>query len=68
VDKLPIPFNTKKNPLESFCLNPTLANYRRLKTELNAQGLTVEQAFPDLAAFLAWKGKQHLYKHILEHD
>ncbi|MBS4031213.1 MAG: hypothetical protein KGZ63_07330 [Clostridiales bacterium] len=54
--------------MESFCLNPTLANYRRLKTELNAQGLTVEQAFPDLAAFLAWKGKLHLYNHILENE
>lgn len=57
----------KKNhsALEIFYRDPSLPAFRRLKAELAHQGLSVEQALPDLAAFLAWKGKAHLYQQLL---
>ena len=50
--------------LDALHLDPTLTNYRRLKLELTLLGLTIEQAFPDLQPFLAWKGKRHLHTQI----
>jgi hypothetical protein len=63
---LPVPVRREKSTLDMFYRNPTLANYRRLKRELAMWGLSVEQVFPDLDDFLAWKGRNHLYLRIME--
>jgi hypothetical protein len=63
---LPVLIRREKSALDMFYRNPTLANYRRLKRELAMWGFSVEQVFPDLDAFLAWKGRNHLYLRIME--
>lgn len=54
----------KMSALEAFMRNPTFTAYRRLKRELALSGHTPDQFIPDLAPFLAWKGKHTLLTQI----
>lgn len=54
----------KMSALEAFIKNPTFTAYRHLRRELALSGLSSDQFIPDLAPFLAWKGKHTLLTQI----
>ncbi|MBS4022169.1 MAG: hypothetical protein KGZ79_07075 [Dethiobacter sp.] len=59
-------FKKKNSAVDKFYRSPTLANYRLLRQELADDGLSIENIFPDLDAFLAWRGRAYLSRQIRE--